>query len=198
MAGTTTAARMAFGAVASSEDMNPEYDWEMFVVKEAGGYEHVQNIPQTHRNLRIYAHNSQQSNWYGWGYFNFNPGSGSGSTPSNTAGPGQYNAYGWSQGTSASYSNAMNPAVYDGCGYSNYGHIQVIDIFNYASTSIEKPWYSESQGGVGNATSYAIHSWASGHFLPGVAITNFNMYTNYGSGSTSYNRIMVYGWGGKL
>ena len=202
MAGSTTAARMSLGAVASSEDMNPVMDWSAFVSRTAGGYENISNIPQTHRNLRIWLHNSQQSNWYGWGYVNFNTGSGSGSTPQNTSGPNQYLAYGWSQGTSSGYVTNHNVSssttLYDACGYSNLGHIQCIDIYNYASSTIQKPYISQSQSGVGNQTSYAASSYATGHLLAGTPITQMNMYTNYGSGSTSYNRIMLFGWGGTL
>ena len=202
MAGVTTAARMALGAVASSEEMNPKMDWSAFVSRTAGGYELISGIPQTHRNLRIWIHNSQQSNYYGWGYVNFNSGSGSGNTPAGTVGPSQYLAYGWSQGTSSGYVTNVGvgsaQAVYDGCGYSNYGHTQCIDVYNYASSTLQKPYISQSQSGVGNVTSYAMSSYATGHFLAGTPITDMNMYTNYGNGSTSYNSIMVFGWGGTL
>ncbi len=196
MAGTTTAARLAFGAVTSSEDMNPEKDWSHFVSLEAGGYQGVYNLPQTHKHLRIYAHNSQQSNWYGTGYFNFNSGSSSGSTPTNTRGSYSYFNDGWSQGDSAGYSSNSSGTIYDGTGYSNYGHLITIDVYNYASSTVIKPWRYQSTSSNANQTSYPSSGAGGGYLQAGQPITNFNMYTNYGNGSNSYNRISVYGWGG--
>lgn len=196
MAGVTTAARMAFGAVTSSEAMNPQKDWSHFVSTEASGYQGVYNLPQTHKHLRIYAHNSQQSNWYGTGYFNFNSGSNSGSTPSNTYGSYSYFTDGWSQGDSANYTTNSSTTIYDGTGYSDYPHIITIDIYNYSSSTVIKPWRYQSTGANGNSTSYAYSGAGGGYLQAAQPITNFNMYTNYGNGSSSYNRISVYGWGG--
>jgi len=198
MAGVTTAARMTWGAVASSEDMNPEMDWEHFVSTEASGYQMVGSIPQTYKHLRIFAHNSQQSNWYGTGYFNFNSGSTSGSTPSNTYGSHSYFTDGWSQGDYQGYTTAASTTISDGAGYSDYPHLITIDIWNYSSSTVIKPWRYQSTGANGSSTSYAYSGAGGGYFQKGQPITNFNMWTNYGNGSTSYNRISVFGWGGKV
>tara|TARA_B100000085_G_scaffold209274_1_gene193183 strand:+ start:196 stop:792 length:597 start_codon:yes stop_codon:yes gene_type:complete len=196
MAGVTTAARMAFGAVTSSEAMNPQKDWSHFVSLEATSYQGVYNLPQTHKHLRIFAHNSQQSNWYGTGYFNFNSGSGSGSTPSNTAGSYSYFNDGWSQGDSANYTTNSSTTIYDGTGFSNYGHLITIDIYNYASSTVIKAWRYQSTSSNANQTSYPSSGAGGGYLQAGQPITNFNMYTNYGNGNSGYNRISVYGWGG--
>jgi len=198
MAGTTTAARMSLGAVVSSEKQNPVKDWDHFFSLKASAYQMVNGIPQTHKHLRIFAHNSQQSNWYGWGYFHFNSGSSSGGTPANTHGSASYFIDGWSQGDQTGYSNNTSTTIYDGAGYSDYPHIIAIDIYNYASSTVIKPYRWQSTAANGNSTSYAYSAAGGGYLQAGQPIVDFNMYTNYGNGSDSYNRISVYGWGGKV
>lgn len=199
MAGTTTAARMSLGAVASSEAQNPEKDWKLIAGTYFGGGTTITNLDQSYRNMRIIWHNSQQSNWTGWNYMNFNNSSGwTNNTPSATAGPCFYEYQGWSTGTSYGGSTTDTNVIRQyGGNHSNYGSHLVMDIYNYASTTSLKPWHWQGYTGVGNATSYATANSGYGHFKE-PAIEHVNVYQDYQNGSTSYNYIIVYGWGGKI
>ena len=130
---------------------------------------------------------------------NFNNSSGqSSNTPSATAGPAFYEYQGWSTGTSyGGGTSATNVVRQYGGNYSNMGSHLVMDIYNYASTTSLKPWHWQGYTGVGNSTSYATANGGHGHFKE-PAIEHINVYQDYQNGSTSYNYIIVYGWGGKI
>ena len=197
MAGVTTAARMGVGSIASSEAMNPKMDYEAFASFECGGYYLMSNIPQTHRNLRIVLHNSNQSSYTGSGYVYWNSGSSSGSTPSANYGS-YYNYYnGWSTGSSSTVSTDSNGGFnHYPTGYSNWGQHMVLDIYNYSQAGVKKPFYWSGYMGSGNHTSYATAYEGVGVEKGGPAFTDMNMFTNYGNGSSSYNRVMFFGFGG--
>ncbi|MBF46651.1 MAG: hypothetical protein CMA96_02775 [Euryarchaeota archaeon] len=199
MAGVTTAARMSLGAVASSFDQNPDKDWKLIAGTYFGGSTILTNLDQSYRNMRIIWHNSQQSTWISNNYMNFNnPSSATSNTPSATAGPSFYEYQGWSTGTSYGGSMTATSVVQQyGGNHSNYGSHLVMDIYNYASTTSLKPWHWQGYTGVGNATSYATANSGMGHFKE-PAINDINVWQDYQNGSTSYNYIIVYGWGGKI
>ncbi len=199
MAGTSTAARLSLGAVASSEGQNPEKDWQLIAGTYFGGSTILTNLDQSYRNMRIIWHNSQQYTYVATNYMNFNnPSSATSNTPSATAGPSFYEYQGWSTGTSYGGSTTATSVVYQyGANHSNYGGHLVMDIYNYASTTSLKPWHWQGYLGVGNATSYATANSGYGHFKE-PAINDINVYQDYQNGSTSYNYIIVYGWGGKI
>ena len=199
MAGVPTAARMSLGAVASSEASNPDKDWKLIAGTYFGGGTTIANVDQSYRNMRIIWHNSQQSSWIGWNYMNFNNASGNTSnTPTATAGTNFYEYQGWSSGTSYGGTTTTTNVVRQyGGNHSNYGSHLVMDIYNYASTTSLNPWHWQGYAGVGNATSYATANSGYGHFKE-PAIEHVNVYQDYQNGSSSYNYIILYGWGGKI
>ncbi len=188
MAGSTTAARSAWGIIASSESMNPKMGGEYFdSLNNAGGNWGINSIPTSDwKDLEIWLSKSNQSTWTAnWNYY-FN------GDPALTNSTYWYTGH--STGRGYSYNSQTSPYMYPE-GYSNYGHMCRIYIANYSSNTNNKAWWSQGSYTNGTATSYGTLQFNSGVINTTSPITTFYTSDSYGNGSSNYQAWTILGRG---
>ena len=190
MAGVTTAARSAWGIIASSEAMNPKMNGDYWdSLTNASGSFSISGIPNTDwKDLEIWLSKSNQSTWTAdWRYY-FN------------GNPALTNSTYWYRGhsTGAGYSyNSQNSTYMYPQGYSNYGHMCRIYITNYSSNTNNKSWWSQGSYTNGTATSYGTVQFNSGIINTTSPISSITMSDSYNNGSSSYQAWTILGRGTK-
>ena len=190
MAGVTTAARTAWGIIASSEAMNPvKGSEEISSTNGINGNFWINNIPNTEwRDLEMWVHWNQQSTWSGQGEFGVTVNS----SQSATGNYGGYNYWGWSTGSSyGSNINGWN-YVYP-VSYSNYYSSMHFYCANAFDNSNTKAWWYEAGHSNGNATSYACVQRGAGVFKDTNPVDQMYFYTPWGNGSSSYQGWVMVG-----
>ena len=190
MAGTTTAARSAWGVIASSEDMNPTMNGDYLnSLTNASGNFAITSIPTTDwQDLEIWFNKSNQSTWTAdWRfYFNYN------ATDMNST----YWYRGHSTGAGYGYNSQSQAYMYPE-GYSNYGHFLRIYLANYSSNTNNKVWWSQGGYMNGTATSYGTVQWNCGVLNITSPITSFVTSDSYNNGSSNYQAWTILGRGAK-
>ena len=161
MAGVTTAARSAWGIIASSEAMNPVVgSAEISSTNGINGNFYINNIPNTEwRDMELWIHWNQQSTWSGQGEFGMSVNS----NQSSSNNYGCYNYWGWSTGNSYGVNinswNYVYPVSYSNMWSSM--HFYCANAFDNTNT---KAWWYEAGHSNGNNTSYETTQRGAGTY----------------------------------
>ena len=190
MAGVTTAARSAWGIIASSEAMNPIAGSEEISYNSGiNGNFYISSIPTTEwRDMELWIHWNQGSTWSGQGEFWMSPNN-SGANANNWGG---YNYWGWSNGSSYGTNINTGQYVYP-VSYSNMWSSMHFYCANAFDSSNTKAWWYEHGHSNGNNTSYATMHRGAGVFRDTNPINQVYFSTPWGNGSSSYQGWVMIG-----
>ena len=188
MAGTTTAARLAYGSIVATKSLAPVDRFVHIYSASISTNSNINNISTLHSemtDLLIFGQSSNQSTQNGWGYVNLRDSS------YGEYGQGRIRYSGNNIGQSWDSDQGYTFAMYHN-GYSNYPNMYVAHVANAFRNDVPKLCNMQWASQVGN-NSWICHGGNNSFWNSTNKIDNIYIYDNYGSGSSSYQHYSLYG-----